>query len=350
MSTVAEQIQLHPFQSRVEEVIGLEEIREKLQDRSTLRVYWGTAPTKAPHLAYFVPLLKLRDLIRAGHHVTILLADVHSYLDKGFEMIGGVDGRTEEYQIILTAMMSSLGVAEDEYCFVRGSSFQLDRRYNLDLFKFLTLVTVRSAQRAGSEVVKQPISDSDTAPDAKEKALAKHILGMSMSSLVYPLMQCLDETALEADVELGGRDQRKIFMMSRDFVEKLGYSKCAYLMNPLIPPLNGKTFKMSASDPQNSKISLLDSPEQVERKIQRAFCVERDINAATNPVLAIAKHILFPVFETLDGFSSFESLEEAFGNGSVSAQRLKQLVIHGVIQVLTPVQVLLGGRPLAMLE
>lgn len=259
----------------IEEVIGGVEICEKLANHQTLRIYWGTAPTKPPHVAYFLPLLKLRDFIKAGCHVTILLADVHSYLDKGFGAISCVEDRTEFYKVVLTAMLRRLGISEADFEFIQGSSFQLDKAYCRDLLKFTTLLSINDAKRAGSEVVKQ--KDNPT-----------------LSSLIYPLMQCLDETALSADIQLGGRDQRKIFMLSRDKIEELGYKKCSYLLNPLIPSLS-KQGKMSASDP-NGKIELTDTDETICRKVSKAFCADGDCNLDTNPCLAIMKYIIFPTF------------------------------------------------------
>lgn len=50
-------------------------------EKRDLACYWGTAPTGAPHVAYFVPMCKIADMLRAGCRVTILIADMHAYLD-----------------------------------------------------------------------------------------------------------------------------------------------------------------------------------------------------------------------------------------------------------------------------
>lgn len=46
-----------------------------------LRIYWGTAPTGKPHCGYFVPMIKLAHFLKAGCEVTVLVADLHAYLD-----------------------------------------------------------------------------------------------------------------------------------------------------------------------------------------------------------------------------------------------------------------------------
>ena len=64
----------------LEEVVGEEDIKKVLNER-TLKVYWGTATTGKPHIAYFVAMSKVADFLRAGCEVTILFADLHAVLD-----------------------------------------------------------------------------------------------------------------------------------------------------------------------------------------------------------------------------------------------------------------------------
>jgi tyrosyl-tRNA synthetase len=287
------------------EIIGHTLLKQKLKNRERINAYWGTAPTGEPHLGYLVPLIKIRDMVRAGWDVTVLLADVHSFMDEGAESCTRVEPRTTYYEFVIQNLLYLVGVNGDEYRFVKGSSYQFDRRYCLDLLKFTAMIGVRDAQKAGSEVVKS----------SKNPRL---------STLIYPLMQVLDETILEADVQLGGLDQRKIFMLSWDWVEKLGHKKCTYFMNPIIPSLTygkrymaeekqmlnkskdgvvdqnqlknrlKKSMKMSASDP-NGKISFTDTDDEVGRKINKAFCLDGDCRLELNAVLCIVKYIILPL-------------------------------------------------------
>ena len=64
----------------LQEVLGDERIDEILKVRD-LKIYWGTATTGKPHIAYFVPMSKIADFLLAGCEVTILFADLHAYLD-----------------------------------------------------------------------------------------------------------------------------------------------------------------------------------------------------------------------------------------------------------------------------
>jgi len=305
-----------------QETIGLSELIPRIEEGKILNLYWGTAPTRMPSVAYLVPLIKLRDCILSEKiNVTIFLADLHSYMDKGFDNVSRVEERTNFYEFILTEMMNLLGVSSDRYKIVRGSSVQLTPQYMTNLLKFSTLVNARDAKHAGTEVVKQ-----------NEQPL--------LSSLIYPLMQCLDEVALHADVQLGGQDQRKIFMLGRDFMPKMSFRKCVYLMNPLIPSLL-KGGKMSSSDPKG-KLEFTDSLEDIGNKIKKAFCVDADVDLSTNPCLSILKHIIFPlrsvVSTTVGECKEYKDFQAFWISGDIKAQELKRIVVTEIDRIIAPIR------------
>lgn len=314
----------------LQEVLNLGNLQKKLREKNTLNIYWGTAPTKSPHLAYFLPLLKIRDFVLAGCHVTILLADVHSYLDEGFESTSRVEQRTTYYEFIIRAMLDTLGVEDNMYTIEQGHRVQLTPVYMRDLLKFSTLISLRDAKKAGTEVVK-------TGKNPK------------VSSLIYPLMQALDEVTLDADVQLGGQDQRKIFALSLDHITKMGPShhRCSYLINPLIPSLSNKG-KMSASD-ETGKITFLNTDKQIRKKINKSFCEERISDITKNASLAIMKLLIFPVFapvtiqrpEKWGGnvtFTDFKELEQDWIDGKLTAPDLKNNLANYIIKLIFPVR------------
>jgi tyrosyl-tRNA synthetase len=111
----------------------------------------------------------------------------------------------------------------------------------------------------------------------------------TLGGLIYPLMQALDEQYLDVDAQLGGVDQRKIFTFAMENLPKIGYSIRAHLMNPMVRGL-GEQDKMSASD-ADSKIDLLDSAADVEKKLKKAKCVPKEV--ADNGVIAFVEHVVF---------------------------------------------------------
>jgi tyrosyl-tRNA synthetase len=83
-----------------------------------LEVYWGTATTGRPHIAYFVPMCKLADLLRAGCHVTVLFADLHAYLDNMKAPWELLQLRVKYYEESIKAMLESINVPLDKLKYV----------------------------------------------------------------------------------------------------------------------------------------------------------------------------------------------------------------------------------------
>ncbi|KZT35918.1 tyrosine tRNA ligase [Sistotremastrum suecicum HHB10207 ss-3] len=256
---------------RLQETLGGDIIKGILEEGRSPKCYWGTAPTGRPHIGYFVPLTKIADFLRAGCEVTILLADIHAFLDNLKAPLSLVGHRTAYYRHLLTAIFTSLHIPTSSLHFITGSSYQLTKEYNLDNYKLCATVTEHDAKKAGAEVVKQV-----------DNAL--------LSGLLYPGLQALDEEYLGCDFQFGGVDQRKIFTFSEQYLPKLGYRKRAHLMNAMVPGLTGG--KMSASD-ASSKLDFLDPPEVIKKKIKSAFCEPGKIEG--NGVLAFSKAVIFPI-------------------------------------------------------
>ena len=243
------------IKDNIAEIIGEKELIEKLSLNKPLKVYWGTSPTGIPHIGYFLPLIKIAQLVKAGCEVTILFADLHAYLDAMKTTWDLLDLRTKYYELLIKKILTELDVDLEKIKFIKGSDYQLSKEYTIDVYKFMSKITIDSAQKGGAEVVKQSENPA-------------------LSGLAYPLLQVLDEVYLEADAELGGQDQRKIFMMSRDHIHKLGYSPVIHLMNPMIPSI---TSKINSSDSNsNSKIESNNNdtnsqiqPEQIDKYIEQ---------------------------------------------------------------------------------
>jgi len=175
----------------LQEVIGEDELVDLLKSKKTISVYWGTMPTGSISIAYFFPMLKIADFLRAGLKVKILLADLHSALDGvPWEL---VEHRYNYYKSAIILILKTVGVEIKNLEFVKGSTFQLKPNYMQDVLKLSVLSSVNDATRAASEAVK-------TAREGNVK----------VSGLIYPLMQALDEEYLKVDIQFAGLDQRKI--------------------------------------------------------------------------------------------------------------------------------------------
>jgi tyrosyl-tRNA synthetase len=250
------------------EIISEEDLKKLLKQKKKPIVYWGTAPTGKPHVGYLLPMLKVADLLKAGFKVKILLADLHAALDNTPWNI--LEKRYDYYALIIPEIIRSIGVETKDLEFIKGSEMQLKPEYMFDVLRLSSIVSVRDANKAAAEVVK--MGDNP-----------------KLSGLIYPLMQIMDEQYLEVDCQLGGTDQRKIMVLARENLPKLGYDTRIEIMNPLLPGLVGK--KMSSSDP-NSKIDFLDDEETVKKKLNKAEFIEGDPD---NGVMAFLEYFLMVV-------------------------------------------------------
>ena len=136
------------------EIVGEDKIKDILKKRN-LKVYWGTAPTGKPHIAYFLPIVKIADLLKSDCEVIILFANIHAYLDNMKSSWDILDYRTQYYEIIIKEMLKSIGVNIKKLKFVMGSDFQLKKEYTLDVYKLSAISNLNDCTRAGAEVVKQ---------------------------------------------------------------------------------------------------------------------------------------------------------------------------------------------------
>lgn len=362
--------QLELIKDNLAEIIGEAELVEKLKSGKPLKVYWGTSPTGKPHIGYFLPLIKIAQLVKAGCEVIILFADLHAYLDAMKTSWDLLELRTKYYEQLIKQILIELGVDLDRIKFVKGSDYQLSKEYTVDVYKFMSKISVDSAQRGGAEVVKQTANPA-------------------LSGLAYPLLQVLDEVYLEADAELGGQDQRKIFMLSRDHIHKIGYKPAIHLMNPMIPSITSKisiettnvepdivmpehidkyisqitklkeknlswdnflkitekigsdlkdknvkkveTNKMSSSD-ADSKIDFLEEPKGIRKKISKAFA---EPSNPSNTLFLFLKYVIFPV-NKLKSIPSFViARDEKFG-GLLEYKNIAEIEIDYLDSNLAP--------------
>ena len=298
----------------LEEVIGSDELMKKLKSKKEISVYWGTMPTGSISIAYFFPMLKVADFLKAGLRVKILLADLHALLDGvAFDLL---EKRYEYYKRAIITILKTIGVDIKKLEFVKGSDFQLNKDYFHDVLKMSTFVSVHDSTKAASEVVKMGENPK-------------------LSGLIYPLMQAVDEEYLKVDAQFGGTDQRKIMVLAREALPKIGYEARIELLNPLIRGLVGE--KMSSSV-EGSKIDLMNDEETVKRKVNNAECVAGDPN---NGIMALLQYFIFVLKhdkkekfvikrpEKFGGnveYSSYEQVEKDFVSKKLHPLDLKNAV------------------------
>jgi tyrosyl-tRNA synthetase len=302
-----------------EEIVTQEELERLLETKESPTAYVGYEPSGKIHMGHVLTVNKLIDLQNAGFKVTVLLADVHAYLnEKGtMEEVKKVADFNKECFI-------ALGLEEGKTNFVYGSDYQLEPDYMLSVLKLARSTTLNRAKRSMDEVSR-----------SADKPM--------VSQMVYPLMQAVDIAMLGVDVAVGGIDQRKIHMLAREGLPGLGYKAPICIHTPILLGLDGK--KMSSSS--NNFISMDDSGKAVKKKVNKAFCPEGDI--VDNPVLALFKYHIMPRFEEITihrpekyggdlHYRGYEELEAGFASKELHPMDLKAGAADYMNQILEPVR------------
>ncbi|HEY9685842.1 MAG TPA: tyrosine--tRNA ligase [Coleofasciculaceae cyanobacterium] len=236
---------------------GVTELAKKLQQAAAtstpLKVKLGLDPTRPDlHLGHTVVLRKLRAFQDLGHQAILIIGDATA-------MIGDPSGRSatrpplteEEVKINAQTYLDQAGKVID----VRKAQVVRNSEWlsGMTLEDFLKL--------AAKVTAAQILAREDFAKRLEEKR------PISLHELFYPLMQGYDSVVVDADIELGGSDQRFNNLMGREL--QLAYGRKAdpqmVLLMPLLEGTDGKV-KMSKSYPENC-INLTDTPEDMYGKL-----------------------------------------------------------------------------------
>ena len=234
----------------------MEELAAKLQhaaDTNTpLRIKLGMDPTRPDlHLGHTVVMRKLKEFQKLGHKIVLLVGGATA-------MIGDPSGKSETRPALTKEQ-----VEENAKTYFAQMSKVLDVSQaevvnNADWLHKLSFTEL--LQLAGKITVAQMMTRDDFAKRyAEGKPIAIH-------EFFYPLMQAYDSVAIDADIELGGTDQRFNTLLGRDIQTAYGkkYPQLV-MMLPLLEGTDG-VVKMSKTYPEHC-ISLTDSAKDMFGKL-----------------------------------------------------------------------------------
>jgi len=234
----------------VEEIIEKESLRKKLASGKSLRIKLGIDPTGADlHIGHAVPLRKLQQFQELGHQVILLIGDFTA-------RIGDPTGRNEA-----RPMLSEEAVKKNEETYMSQAARVLDIdkveiRHNSEWFgrpDFTHLIMEMTSKITVARVLER---------DDFQKRL-KEGLDIQMQEILYPLFQGYDSVALQADVELGGTDQKFNLLMGRKMQKRYEQPEQEVMTVPLLEGTDGEK-KMSKT--YGNYIALLDTPEDMYGK------------------------------------------------------------------------------------
>lgn len=215
-----------------DEILKLEELQERLASGRRLRVKAGFDPT-APdlHLGHTVLLNKMRQFQDLGHQVIFLIGDFTG-------MIGDPTGKSATRKPLTREEVLANAETYAEQVFKVLDRGRTEVRFNSEWFGKMSAADM--IRLAGQHTVARMLERDDFAKRfAAQQSIAIH-------EFLYPLVQGYDSVALQADVELGGTDQKFNLLMGRGLQEHFGQPPQVVLTMPLLEGLDG-VHKMSKS-------------------------------------------------------------------------------------------------------
>jgi tyrosyl-tRNA synthetase len=317
--------------ANTEEVVTVEELKMVL-NKPRPKAYIGFEPSGVVHIGWKICTNKIKDFLSCGFDFTVLLADWHAFIN---DKLGGDIEKIKLCGKYMEDCFAAMGMDTSKVRFVYASDYVNDAKY--------WELVLKTAKATSVARVKRAMDIMGRGEEEAEKDLSK---------LFYPAMQVSDIFYLTLDVAYGGTDQRHAHMLARDVAKKIGRIPPVAIHTPLLTGLqaggrmNSIEAKMSKSKPE-TMISIHDAPDEVKKKMSKAFCPEKQTQG--NPVLELCKFVIFPDLngkkfvlerpEKFGGnleFTSYQELEEAFVAG-LHPLDLKNATAHHINMILEPI-------------
>lgn len=285
---------------------GIEELAVKLQhahDTNTpLRVKLGMDPTRPDlHLGHTVVMRKLKEFQKLGHKIVLIVGGATA-------MVGDPSGKSET-----RPSLTKEQVAENAKSYFEQMSKVVDVTKaevtnNADWLHKMSFVEL--LKLSAQITVAQMMTRDDF---AKRYAEGRPI---SVHEFFYPLMQAYDSVVIDADIELGGTDQRFNTLLGRDI--QAAYGKKYPQMVMLLPLLEGTDgiVKMSKTYPEHC-ISLTDSAKDMFGKL-----------------MSIPDTLITRYYELLTDISDEElkSIDESIKSNSINPRDIKLKLAHTITE------------------
>ena len=256
----------------VEEIVPKKEFHEKLAEKISLRVKLGFDPT-APdlHLGHTVILNKLKLFQDLGHQVIFLIGDFTG-------LVGDPSGVNETRPVLTEKEIKENAKTYERQVFKILDKKKTEIRFNsewMNQFSPEDFIRLSSVQTVARMLERDDFSKRYSA----QKPISIH-------EFLYPLLQGYDSVALDADIELGGTDQKFNLLLGREVQKFYGKEPQVAFTLPLLEGLDG-VKKMSKS-------------------LDNYIAIEDDADEMFGKIMSISDDLMWRYFELL----SFRDEEE----------------------------------------
>ena len=233
-----------------DEIIPKEDFLAKLKGKKKLKIKAGFDPTSPDlHLGHTVLLNKMRLFQDLGHHIIFLIGDFTG-------LVGDPSGVNETRPVLSDEQLKKNAETYKSQVFKILDPNKTEVRFNSEWMN--KIHPSEFIRLSSSQTVARMLERDDFAKRYKSQ------LPISIHEFLYPLLQGYDSVQLEADVELGGTDQKFNLLMGREVQKFYGLPQQSILTVPLLEGLDG-VKKMSKS--LNNYIALEDPYDEMFGKI-----------------------------------------------------------------------------------
>ena len=233
-----------------DEIIPKEDFLAKLKGKKKLRIKAGFDPTSPDlHLGHTVLLNKMRLFQDLGHQIIFLIGDFTG-------LVGDPSGVNETRPVLSDEQLKQNAETYKSQVFKILDPNKTEVRFNSEWMN--KIHPSEFIRLSSSQTVARMLERDDFAKRYKSQ------LPISIHEFLYPLLQGYDSVQLEADIELGGTDQKFNLLMGREVQKFYGVPQQSILTMPLLEGLDG-VKKMSKS--LNNYIALEDPYDEMFGKI-----------------------------------------------------------------------------------
>jgi tyrosyl-tRNA synthetase len=233
------------------DVLPAGRLEEQLDEGRALRVKLGIDPTTADiHLGHTVVLEKLREFQEAGHRVVLIIGDFTA-------RVGDPSGRSAQRPLPSAEEIEANAATYQEQAFKLLDRERTEVRFNSE---WLRMAPEELLGLLAQTTVARLLERDDF---QKRLAASSPIAALE---LLYPLLQGYDSVAVEADVELGGTDQKFNLLFGRDIQAAYGQKPQSIMTMPILVGTDG-VQKMSKS--LGNYVGVTDAPEEMFGKLMR---------------------------------------------------------------------------------
>lgn len=241
--------ELETLRRATTEIISEEDLLRKLKSGNKLRVKLGVDPTVGHvTLGWAVVLRKLRDFQRLGHTACLIIGDFTA-------QIGDPSGKSKTRPQLTREQVQANVEAVSTQIYKILDPDQTEILFNRD---WLGAMTFEDVVRLAARTTVARILERDDFKNRLEEQRP-----IALHEILYPLCQAYDSVAMNADIELGGNDQKFNNLMGRTLMAQYDMEPQVVILSPLLVGTDGKE-KMSQS--LGNYVSIVDEPNDMYGK------------------------------------------------------------------------------------